>query len=281
MHTGEENGESPELGLRPAGTMGRNRADLAWNIAAIDALALDADSVATVDLYKSWIREKVRPVFPHEMLASGLGHLSAGGVSLDYVVTVDFPMRHLEQLRNRVGAIDSPALRRWIATREPQLFEADHPWPDAPPAWVETVRGNGLINIASHGVYDTEACVASYQSFHRVPGRLGEVHAAALRHLAPVLHRVLHRVLRGTESEDAFGHGVAALSSREKQIAQWVKLGRTNCDVAGLSGLSENTVKHYLTGIFGKLGVETRVQLVQQLIEHEARTAPGSGTRII
>jgi DNA-binding CsgD family transcriptional regulator len=284
METGEEYGGAagrPNPESRAGGVLSGNWLDPLPNLAAIDALALEADCVASVDAYKRWIRERVRPAFPHEMLASGLGHLNAGGVSLDFVVTIDFPMRHIEQLRNRAGAIDSPVLRRWIATREPQLFEADRPWPDAPPAWVEVVRGNGLVNIAAHGVYDTDACVASYQSFHRIPVRLGEVHAQALRRLAPILHRVLERVLRRVENEDAFGHRLAALSPRENQIAQWVKIGKTNSDIAGLSGLSENTVKHYLTGIYGKLGVETRVQLLQRLLEHEARTAPGLGTRIV
>jgi DNA-binding CsgD family transcriptional regulator len=214
------------------------------------------------------------------MLASGYGHLNAGGVSLDYVVTVDFPLRYLQQLRNRAGAIDTPVLRRWFATREPQLFEIDRPWPDVPAAWLEAFRENGLINIASHGAYDVEGCVASYISFHRIPGRLGEAHAEALRRLAPIIHKVLGRVLRLLSVEDNFATSFAGLRPREKEIAQWVGLGKSNAEIARLSGLSENTVKHHLTGIFAKLEVETRAQLVHRLTEFEARSAPGFGTKI-
>jgi len=249
--------------------------------AAIDAIAFCTEGIRTIDEYKDWIRNGVRPVFPHEMLVSGYGHLHAGGVSLDYVVTVDFPLRYLQQLRNRAGAIDTPVLRRWFATREPQLFELDRPWADVPAAWLEAFRENGLVNIASHGTYDAEGCVASYVSFHRIPGRLGEAHVDALRRLAPIVHKVLGRVLGLLSIEDKFATRFAGLRPREKEIAQWVGLGKTNGEIARLSRLSENTVKHHLTSIFAKLEVESRAQLVHRLAEFEAKSAPGFGTKIL
>jgi len=246
----------------------------------IDGVARAAEGIRTIEDYKTWVRTEVRRIFPHEMLASGLGHINAGGVGLDTVVTVDFPMRHIQQLRNKVGAIDSPALRRFIATREPVLFEAEHPWPDAPPQWTEAVRNNGLVNIASHGVIDDETCLASYQSFHRVPGRLCERHAEVLRQLAPLMHRVAWRVIERTQGADRAAR-LASLSEREAEIAQWIKLGKSNSEIAGLSNVSENTVKHHLTSIFGKLGVETRAQLACWLIEHEAVAKPGFVTKVV
>ena len=236
--------------------------------AAIDVAALEAPRVVTVDEYKSWVRNKVRSAFPHGMLASGYGHLHAGGVALDCVVTVDFPLDYLDKLRNRAGGIDTPILRRWLATHQPQLFEIDRPWPDVPAAWLGTFRGSGMLNIASHGTYDDERCVASYVSFHRIPGRLGEWHADALRRLAPVMHKVLGRVLGLLNIENRFATGFAGLSAREKEIAR-------------LSRLSENTVKHHLTSIFAKLEVDSRAQLVHRLAEFEAKSAPGFGTKIL
>jgi len=250
---------------------------------AFDALVLEAAGITTIDEYKSWVRNWVRPVLPHEMLASGYGHLHAGGVALDYVVTVDFPLSYLEQLRNRAGAIDTPILRRWFATQEPQLFEIDRPWPDVPAAWLEVFRESGLINIASHGVYDREGCLASYISFHRIPGPLCDAHIGALKRLAPTFHEVLGRVLGLLDTvQKGFAARLACLSTREKEIAQWVNSGKSNGEIASLSGVSENTIKHHLTSIFGKLGVETRAQLVHRLTEHEAKAAtPGHGTKII
>jgi DNA-binding CsgD family transcriptional regulator len=255
--------------------------DMNLQSAAIDIASLDADRVTTVDEFRKWIRAKIRPIFPHGLLAAGYGHLNAGGVALDYVVTVDFPLSYIDQLRNRAGAIDTPLLRRYIATLEPQLFEIDRPWPDVPAAWLENFRRSGMINTASYGVYDTEGCVASYFSFHRVPGPLGPSHAEALRRLAPILHEVLGRVLARLDAEDTFATRYAGLSAREKEIAQWVALGKTNGEIAQLSKLSENTVKHHLTRIFTKVEVDTRSQLVHRITEYEAKAPPGFGTKIL
>ena len=66
----------------------------------------------------------------------------------------------------------------------------------------------------------------------------------------------------------------------EKELTQWAGLGKTNVEIAILSGVSENTVKHHMTNIFNKLAVETRAQLVHRLTEYEMKTAPGFGTKI-
>ena len=74
---------------------------------------------------------------------------------------------------------------------------------------------------------------------------------------------------------------LATLSEREAEIAQWVKLGKSNGEIASLLRVSENTVKHHLTSIFDKLRVQTRGQLACWLLEHEAAAKPESVTRIV
>ncbi len=250
-------------------------------LASIVAFPVEASGVGTIDEYKAWTRRKIRPVFPHKILISGYGHLHAGGVAIDYLVTVDFPPGYLQRLRNRAGAIDTPILRRWLATREPQLFEPDRPWPDAPAGWLENFRESGLKNIAAHAVTDTERCVGTYHSFHRIPGRLGAAHARALERIVPVMHEVLCKVIDLARLDAGFARRLAALSARENEIVHWVKSGKSNTEIARLSGVSENTVKHHLTRIFGKLAVYTRVQLVQRLAERETRITPGFATKIL
>ncbi len=247
----------------------------------LETVALEPVSLKTVDEFKEWARRKIRPIFPHETLACGYGHLHAGGVALDYVVTVDYPIGHLQGIRNKAGGIDTPILRRWLATREPQLFEVDHPWPDIPAAWLESFRAHGMKNTAAHAVYDTERCVGTYHSFHRIPGRLTSAHAEALKRLAPIMHEVLCRVIGQLNMQNGFVTRFAGLNLRDKELAQWVGLGKTNGEIAILTGLSENTVKHHLTSIFSELAVETRAQLVHRLTEYEMKTAPGFGTKVL
>lgn len=150
----------------------------------LSELHASCDSVRTVDDFKRWIKTSIRPILPHESLICGLGHLHAGGVSLDCLITIDFPVGHIQTIRNRAGAIDTPILRRWLATQEPVYFDAEYPWPGTP----------------------------------------------ATSHLA---------------------------------------------------AMSESTVKHHLTRIYEKLGIETRSQLVRYLVEHESRQVPGGTTKVL
>jgi DNA-binding CsgD family transcriptional regulator len=247
----------------------------------IAAATLDAADIRTIDDFKEWTRTSIRSIFPHAALACGLGHLHAGGVGLDYAVTIDYPVEHLEGIRNRAGGIDTPILRRWLATLEPQWFDLERPWPETPAAWLESFRRHDMRNTAAHGVYDTQRCVATYHSFQRIPGRVGPEHAEALRRIVPLMHDVLCRVIELLDLEDSFATRLAGLSAREKEIAGWVGLGKTNSEIAILSGASENTVKHHMTHIFLKLCVETRAQLVHRLTEYEMKMAPGFGTKIL
>src|SRR5215470_14564369 len=169
------------------------------------SIAPRAGSADSVEEFKEWVRRKIRPVFPHEMLVSGHGRLHAGGVALEYAVGVDFPASYLLGIRNRVGGIDSPILRRYLATREPQFFEADHPDLDVPAAWLRCFLEHDMRNVAAYGVYDAERCVGTYHAFYRIPGRLGRVHAELLKQLVPIMHEALDRVIELLHVRDGLG----------------------------------------------------------------------------
>lgn len=55
------------------------------------------------------------------------------------------------------------------------------------------------------------------------------------------------------------------LSARELEIARMVGEGQSNKLIANALGLSEKTIKHYLTGIFRKTGVVNRVELAKKI----------------
>jgi DNA-binding NarL/FixJ family response regulator len=59
-----------------------------------------------------------------------------------------------------------------------------------------------------------------------------------------------------------------ALTARELEIVSIVAAGDGNRAIAKACGISEKTVKHHLTNIFGKLGVHTRLELAVFALEH-------------
>ena len=244
----------------------------------LEALRKSADAVRTVGDFKEWTKASLRPILPHEALISGWGHRHAGGVGLDVMVMVDFPAEHVESIRNRAGAIDTPILRRWLATEKPVIFDIEHAWPDTPAAWLESFRRYDLRNVLAHAMWDLERAGGTYHSFYRMPEAPGERESRTLCEITPVLHETFCRVIRSLSAADRFSVCLESLTAREREIVHWLGLGKTNAEIACIGSISENTVKHYVTEIFNKLGVSNRTQLVRRLTEHEARR-PGYNTQ--
>lgn len=60
-----------------------------------------------------------------------------------------------------------------------------------------------------------------------------------------------------------------ALSAREKQILGLVVMGQTNAQIAERLVLAESTVKSHLSSAFGKLGVHSRHEAVDLILDAE------------
>jgi len=58
------------------------------------------------------------------------------------------------------------------------------------------------------------------------------------------------------------------LSEREIQVATMVWEGKTNPEIAGVLGSTEQVVKNLLRGIFDKLGVWSRLELALYVASH-------------
>jgi two-component system, NarL family, nitrate/nitrite response regulator NarL len=59
------------------------------------------------------------------------------------------------------------------------------------------------------------------------------------------------------------------LTPRELQIIKLVTSGITNKEIADRLSISEQTVKHHVTGVFDKLGIDNRLELTLFVYHHE------------
>jgi DNA-binding NarL/FixJ family response regulator len=58
------------------------------------------------------------------------------------------------------------------------------------------------------------------------------------------------------------------LSEREMEVLEYVVKGKSNKEIAGLLGISHQTVKNHVTSILRKFGVEDRTQAVVYALQH-------------
>lgn len=247
------------------------------------ACAREAASVDDIDSFKQWIRNAVRPLLAHGALACVHGRLYGIGVSLDYVVTIDYPVEHLIAIRNASGHMDTPLARRWFEQQAPVFFDADNPPPDTPETWLGHFRKHGLVNTAADGVLDRARCIATYFSFHQLLSLDEARLCATFQSLTPLslLHDTFARVIRlHQQRADPLIDYYSFLTSREREIAKWISQGKSNGSIATLLEVSENTIKHHISRILDKTGCGNRAGLAAAIILQEQHRF-GMGTKVL
>lgn len=239
---------------------GAQQADLDKRIMAV---LVECTSVQTADEFSRVVEGSFRAVLPHESMLCGIGGISPQGNHIRKILNFNYPLEYFEPLRDEDGRLDSPLMKRWRETQQPQLFQSgrdDHEFPDD---WVRLFNKYDLRNTIAHGVLDVGGVFSSFFIFSRMPGEIGQDHAFLMKLMTPHLHFALARVLSTVdEYQGKLGKSRKALSERQREILHWLHEGKTNWEIAKILGLSELNVKYHVDQIFLKLEVRSRAQAV-------------------
>ncbi|HYC82602.1 MAG TPA: helix-turn-helix transcriptional regulator, partial [Solirubrobacterales bacterium] len=113
---------------------------------------------------------------------------------------------------------------------------------------------------------EREAAVAALQGVAATAAAAKAValEEEAARELRRAGSRVSAQTRRAAASGES-GEGLAALTQREREVAELVAAGGSNKEVAAQLFLSEKTVEHHLSRIYAKLEVRSRVELARLL----------------
>jgi transcriptional regulator EpsA len=127
----------------------------------------------------------------------------------------------------------------------------------------ETLGRHGLPNLAAHGMFDAAGEVASYFIFVGLPDALSRRHAVLLELLVPYLHQSLTRIVVQEKRDGGLARALAKpLTTREVEILQCIRCGKSNAAIAASLGVSPLTVKNHVQNILKKLGARNRAQAV-------------------
>jgi transcriptional regulator EpsA len=102
-------------------------------------------------------------------------------------------------------------------------------------------------------------------------------HALLLQVLLPTLHMAFSRVeFHGAEDlvDVVPGDDDSELTDRQLEILHWVKLGKTNFEIAQILGISALTVKNHMQKLFKKLNVHNRAQAVAKVMSMRIGARP-------
>lgn len=144
-------------------------------------------------------------------------------------------------------------------------------WVD--PQWQALLQQPGLRVVATASNPNDDAAIAALDA-----GCAGYCHAYAqaniLQQVAQVVAAghvwvgptLMQRLIQSANRAAAIAQNRsdgwrAALTPREREIAEMAAKGASNLEIAGRCSISERTVKAHLSAIFEKLGVVDRLQL--------------------
>lgn len=227
------------------------------------ALLVACTHVQTADQFGEVIKGSFQAVLPHELMLCGIGGISPQGNHVRKIINFNYPLDYFEPLRDRDGRLDSPLMKRWRDTREPQLFQSGRDEANFAEDWIRLFNQYDLRNTIAHGVLDVGGVFSSFFILSRMPCEVGPHHAFLMKLITPHLHFALARVLESVdEYHGALASGKRALSERQREILLWLHEGKTNWEIAKILNLSELNVKYHIDQIFRKLEVRSRAQAV-------------------
>lgn len=227
-----------------------------------------APKVEDVDSLNDLLDGPLKALMHHEIMICGTGfYLENGGYGHQYH-SRGFPEAYFWDLRQPDGSIDSPLMREWRVSRKPAYFQSGRDDHRYPAEWVAIFNKYDLRNTVGHAMLDRGGKVGSTFIFARLAEKVGPAHCELLEQITPSLCLALSRGLPPPEEEKVFpGAAQLLLSRKQREILEWVHLGKTNWEISKILGITEDTVKYHMNQAMMKLDTKTRAQAIGRALE--------------
>ena len=208
---------------------------------------------------------RVRSLVPCENIIAFLGetdaHATLKGVAK--LVNVSYPAEWLgAYLENGYAATD-PVLLTHFRQFTPQLWSKTYRGVESAAglSFVEHAGSYGLSEGVTVGQRNHAETLGSLFSFAGADMGEHPRHMAVLAHLTPHLHVALMRTAFAPSDSNSL------LSAREREVLQWMIVGKTNWETSRILGISERTVKFHVHNILAKLQSSSRGQAIARALE--------------
>ena len=202
---------------------------------------------------------KIQELFPFDYTTAILGRQDSNGMFLVPGANISFPEQWLqESIAKNYLQVDpvikenfsTYAVQHWSASRK-KLFRRED---------INSLSQDfGMRECYTHGSRPSAGgqngsmfCFSSSSMKYEMRT------VAILEFLIPHLHLAFSHVYENNPLKE----NIAILSSREKEVLNWLKQGKSSWDISVILGISKRTVDFHVYNVIQKLGATNRTQAV-------------------
>jgi LuxR family transcriptional regulator, quorum-sensing system regulator CviR len=186
----------------------------------------------------------------------GLAKLDSTGNLKSYeILNMSYPQEWLDlYTRNGFHQVD-PISKENFCNYELQFWEETYKKYNCSKEFIAASKEYNLHNGFAFGIRNPKGTDGSLFS---IAGKLNNHprNRFVLKNLAPHLHNAFHSVLSSTKAQ------YFDLSKREKEVLNWIKVGKSSWDISVILSISERTVKFHVDNLMAKLNAVSRTHAV-------------------
>jgi DNA-binding CsgD family transcriptional regulator len=227
----------------------------------IGALSAIPAGSMTDDRILGWVEGSLRSFFPFQRFLGGYGRLSGGRIRIRNLVTSGHQRAFIASLEDAFNLTSRGCFAWWVQNRAAFVLDPASPLPFATAQELDEIRRFSLGVTAAHGVIDPFANTGTYISFSGLSSDHPDRTRASLNLIAPVLHTLF----LATEQVASPSVDLTRLTDRQRQLVDLALMGLPDKTIASRLGITEDTVGNHFRGIYQRLGISKRSQLIAAL----------------
>jgi len=217
-----------------------------------------------------WLQGDIQLFIPHQIMLAAWGNFSQGELHIDVVSTLP-DIRTQKVASEKLTDICSNLYKYWEQnSKAPFTVNMDKGlFSNQAFNCKETQIQLQKMKLALvHGIKDLRGgqdCLYIFvDSAESMPASAKRMASVLLPYIDSILRQLEHLPQQCHQREELASELSRLLSTRETEIMDWVRRGKTNQDIGMILNISAFTVKNHLQRIFKKLDVLNRAQAVNE-----------------
>ena len=216
----------------------------------------------TLNELTTLIEHVLQPIFQSSGVIAGIGEIELSRIKLLRVMTINYPSTFLDSLDKITSVENRSLLSHWLEKQKPFYIQENTFQNIISVLEKKEMENFQLLPMLIHGQRDLSGKFASYFSFRQC--KLQEERAKRLVTIyMPYLHQLLMKALDWQYNE--IKETAIKLTTKEWQLVDYLKQGKTNKEIALEINRSPSTIKHQIQALFRKLAVSNRSEALAKI----------------